>query len=36
MDAFTYNQTAKTAIIKLDMNRVLVQNKTSPYVLPFH
>jgi hypothetical protein len=34
MDAFTYDQTAKTVVIKFDMNRVLVQNKTSPFVLP--
>jgi hypothetical protein len=36
MDAFTYDQTAKTAIMKYDMNRVLVQNKASADVLPFH
>jgi hypothetical protein len=36
LDAFTYNATAKTAIIAYDMNRVLVQNKTSPFVLPFN
>ena len=36
MDQFTYDATAKTVIIKHDMNRVLVQNKTSPDVLPFH
>ena len=36
MDAFTYDPVAKTVIIKHDMNRVLVQNKTSPFVLPFH
>jgi hypothetical protein len=34
MDAFTYDQTARTVVIKNDMNRVLVQNKTSPFVLP--
>jgi hypothetical protein len=34
MDAFTYDQTAKTVVIKVDMNRILVQNKTSPLVLP--
>jgi len=34
LDAFTYDQTAKTVVIKFDMNRVLVQNKTSPFVLP--
>ena len=36
MDAFTYDQTAKTAIMKYDMNRVLVQNRASADVLPFH
>ncbi len=36
MDAFTYNQAAKTAVIAYDMNRVLVQNKASTAVLPFH
>jgi hypothetical protein len=36
MDGFTYDAAAKTVIIKHDMNRVLVQNKTSPDVLPFH
>jgi len=36
MDGFTYDPVAKTCIIKHDMNRVLVQNRASPYVLPFH
>jgi tetratricopeptide (TPR) repeat protein len=36
MDAFTYDATAKTVTMKHDMNRVLVQNKTSPDVLPFN
>jgi len=36
MDAFTYNEAAKTVVIAHDMNRVLVQNKTSPLVIPFH
>jgi hypothetical protein len=36
MDAFTYDATAKTVTIKHDMNRVLVQNKASVDVLPFH
>jgi hypothetical protein len=36
MDQFTYDATAKTVIMKHDMNRVLVQNKTSPDVLPFN
>ena len=35
MDSFKYDSTAKTAIMAFDMNQVLVQNKTSPYVLPF-
>jgi hypothetical protein len=34
MDAFTYDQTAKTVVMKYDMNRVIVQNKASPLVLP--
>ena len=36
MDGFTYDQTAKTVVIKHDVNRLLVQNKTSVDVLPFH
>lgn len=36
MDGFTYDQAAKTVVIKADMNRVLVQNKASTDVLPFH
>jgi hypothetical protein len=36
MDAFTYDQAARTAVIRHDMNRVLVTNRTSPFVLPFH
>ena len=36
MDAFTYDSTAKTAVMAYDMNQVLVQNKTSPFVLPFN
>jgi tetratricopeptide (TPR) repeat protein len=36
MDAFTYSKAAKTVIIKHNMNKVLVANKTSPNVLPFH
>jgi hypothetical protein len=35
-DGFTYDQTAKTVVIKHDVNRLLVQNKTSVDVLPFH
>ena len=36
MDSFTYDEAAKTVVIDHDMNRVLVQNKTSPFVIPFH
>lgn len=36
MDSFTYDAAAKTVVIDHDMNRVLVQNKTSPFVIPFH
>lgn len=36
MDAFTYDSTAKTAVMAYDMNQVIVQNKTSPFVLPFN
>ncbi|MCX5767221.1 MAG: hypothetical protein NTZ43_08385 [Gemmatimonadetes bacterium] len=35
MDGFTYDATAKTAIMKYDMNRVLVQNKTATQIFPF-
>lgn len=36
MDAFTYDSVAKTAVMKYDMNAILVQNKTSSAVLPFN
>lgn len=36
MDAFTYDAGAGTCTITHNMNRVLVQNKTSNAVLPFH
>jgi hypothetical protein len=36
MDGFTYDVAARTAVMKHDMNRVLVQNKASAVVLPFH
>jgi tetratricopeptide (TPR) repeat protein len=36
MDAFTYDKAAKTVVMKHNMNKVLVGNKTSPNVLPFH
>ncbi len=34
LDGFTYDSVAKTVVIKYDMNRVIVQNKTLPSVLP--
>lgn len=36
LDAFTYNAANRTVTIEVNMNRVLVANKTSPDVLPFH
>ncbi len=36
MDAFTYDAGAGTCTITHNMNKVLVQNKTSNAVLPFH
>jgi len=36
LDAFTYNAAAKTVVIMHNLNRILVQNKTSDFVLPFH
>ena len=36
MDAFTFDAAAKTVVIKVDMNRILVTNKASVDVLPFH
>jgi len=36
MDGFTFDQAAKTVTIKVDMNRILVANKTSVDVLPFN
>jgi hypothetical protein len=36
MDLFTYDSTAKTAVMAYDMNAVLVKNKTSADVLPFN
>lgn len=35
MDGFTYDAAAHTVILKNDMNRILVQNKTSPAIFPF-
>lgn len=35
MDAFTYNVAEGTCVIRHNMNRVLVENKTSPFILPF-
>lgn len=36
LDDFSYDADNKTVTIKVNMNRVLVENKTSPFVLPFH
>jgi hypothetical protein len=36
MDEFTYDSDAGTATITHNMNSVLVQNKASSFVLPFH
>jgi hypothetical protein len=36
MDAFTFDVAARTAVMRHDMNRTLVQNKASAAVLPFH
>lgn len=36
LDAFEYDSVAKTVVISFDMNRVLVENKSSPAVLPFN
>lgn len=35
MDAFTINDSNKTVVIKYNMNKVIVDNKTSDYVVPF-
>ena len=35
MDAFTMDETSMEAVITHNLNRILVQNKTSAYVLPF-
>ena len=34
LDGFTFDSVAHTVVIKNDMNAVIVQNKTSPSVLP--
>lgn len=36
LDDFTYDVDAKSVIIKHDVNKILIENKTSPLVLPFH
>jgi tetratricopeptide (TPR) repeat protein len=36
LDAFTYNAAVKTAVITHNVNRILVANKNSEFVLPFH
>lgn len=35
MDAFDMDATAKTVVIKYNMNKVIVSNKSSEYVVPF-
>ena len=35
MDAFEMDKEAKTVVIKYNMNRIIVQNKSSEYVAPF-
>lgn len=35
MDAFTIDKAAKTVTIKYNMNRVIVENKQTDYVVPF-
>jgi hypothetical protein len=36
LDAFQYQDGAALAVITHNMNRVIVQNRTSPFVAPFH
>lgn len=36
LDDFTYDTAAGVVTMKHDMNRILVQHKTSPYIMPFH
>ncbi|WP_299103684.1 hypothetical protein [uncultured Tenacibaculum sp.] len=36
LDAITYDAVAKTATTTIDLNKILVQNKTSDQVLPFN
>lgn len=36
LDDFTYDTASGIVTMKHDMNRVLVQHKTSPYIMPFH
>ncbi|GMN11248.1 hypothetical protein MTsPCn9_20470 [Croceitalea sp. MTPC9] len=36
LDAITYDATAGTATTAIDLNQILVANKTAPEVLPFH
>lgn len=35
MDAFTMDKVNKTVVIKYNMNKIIVNNKTSQYVVPF-
>ncbi|RZF61491.1 RagB/SusD family nutrient uptake outer membrane protein [Sphingobacterium corticibacterium] len=36
LDDFTYDTASGVVTIKHDMNRILVQHKNSPYIMPFH
>ncbi len=36
MDDFMLDRTNRTTVIRYNMNKVLVQHKTSPFVLPFY
>ncbi|MDR0659672.1 MAG: tetratricopeptide repeat protein [Prevotellaceae bacterium] len=35
MDAFTYDKENGLVTMKYDMNKVLIENKTSPFIVPF-
>lgn len=35
MDEFTMDEENKTVVIKYNMNRIIVENKSSEYVAPF-
>lgn len=36
LDDFTYDTSAGVVTMKYDMNKVLVEHKNSPYIMPFH